>query len=146
MVIAIPETYRGIIGSASGSLRHPDLDWTLGAYVCHVADNLHVWAQWLAGAAIHDELVVPGYDEALLGAARFYPRVPVGGAIWQLQQATASWQAAVLLARERGITLEHESRGPQSADDVVRSNAHDAFHHGWDIRRIVDHAEKSWPG
>jgi hypothetical protein len=23
---------------------------------------------------------------------------------------------------------------------VVRSNAHDAFHHSWDIRRIVEHA------
>jgi hypothetical protein len=140
MVLGTADAYETAIGSADGSLAHPDLGWTVGGYVCHVADNLQIWAQWLAGAALADEVRVPGYEEAVLGEARFYTRVPLRGALWQLRQATRSWREAVVLARDRRVVLDHETRGPQSADDVVRSNAHDAFHHGWDIRRIVEHA------
>jgi hypothetical protein len=140
VVTGIPDAYENAIGSADGSLRHPDLEWNLGAYVCHVADNLHIWSQWLAGAALWGELRVPGYEEGQLGAARFYLRVPVRGALWQLRQATSSWRGAVAVARAKDVTLQHETRGSQSIDDVARSNAHDAFHHGWDIARIIDHA------
>jgi hypothetical protein len=139
-VTGIPESFAQLIGSADGSLRHPDLDWTIGAYVCHVADNLHIWAQWLAGAALAGEARVPGYEERDLGDARFYTRVPVGGALWLLGQAIAPWREAVTVARAHDVVLQHESRGPQSVHDVVRSNAHDAFHHGWDITRTVAHA------
>jgi hypothetical protein len=143
MVLGTAHSYEVIIGSAPGSLRHPDLGWTVGGYVCHVADNLRIWAQWLAGAALHGEPGVPGYEEDLLGQARYYVRVPVGGALWALRQATQSWHQAVDVARAKGVVLEHETRGPQSADDVVRSNAHDAFHHGWDLRRIIAHNGRS---
>jgi hypothetical protein len=139
MVLGAADSYELIIGSAPGSLGHPDLGWTLGGYVCHVADNLHIWAQWLAGACLHGEVGVPGYEEEVLGTARYYVRVPVGGALWQLRQATRSWHESVEMARAGGVVLEHETRGPQSADDVVRSNAHDALHHGWDISRIIDY-------
>ena len=139
MVLGTADRYQTAIGSAPGSLGHPDLGWPIGGYVCHVADNLHIWAQWLAGAALHREAGVPGYEEDVLGQARYYVRVPVGGALWQLRQATQSWHESVTMARAGGVVLEHETRGPQSADDVVRSNAHDAFHHGWDIGRIIDY-------
>jgi hypothetical protein len=145
LVLGIADAYRATIGPLQGGLRHPDLGWTLGAYVCHVADNLHIWAQWLAGAAVGGEVRVPGYEEAELGEARFYNRVPIVGALWQLDQATVSWRTAVELARAADVVLAHETRGPQSADDVARSNAHDAFHHGWDIRRIVEHATGGEP-
>jgi hypothetical protein len=139
MVVGIPDAYESAIGTADGALRHPQLGWPLGGYVCHVADNLHIWAQWLAGAALRNEAAVPGYDEVLLSEARYYTRIPVGGALWQLRQATHSWQQAVAAARAAGVVLAHETRGPQSASDVVRSNAHDAYHHGWDIGRILAH-------
>ena len=32
------------------------------------------------------------------------------------------------------VTLVHPERGEQTLIDVVRSNAHDAYHHGWDIK------------
>jgi hypothetical protein len=113
-VMGTPDSYARRIGSADGSLRHPDLDWNVGAYVCHVADNLHIWAQWLAGAALAGEASVPGYEERLLGDARFYVRVPVGGALWQLRQATRPWHEAVTVALAHDVVLAHESRGPQS--------------------------------
>jgi hypothetical protein len=142
-VLALPDTFDDLIGSADGSLRHPDLDWTVGAYVCHVADNLHIWAQWLAGAALAGEAGVPGYEERDLGDARFYTRVPVGGALWLLRQATRPWHDAVMVAQAHDVVLAHASRGPQSVHDVVRSNAHDAFHHGWDIGRILEYARRT---
>jgi hypothetical protein len=139
-VLALPDRFAHLIGSADGSRRHPDLEWNVGAYVCHVADNLHIWAQWLAGAALAGEARVPGYEEKDLGDARFYTKVPVGGALWLLRQATRPWHEAVTVALAHDVVLAHESRGPQSVHDVVRSNAHDAFHHGWDIGRILDYA------
>jgi hypothetical protein len=139
-VLGVPDSFEQLIGSADGSLSHPDLEWNVGAYVCHVADNLHIWAQWLAGAALAGEARVPGYEERMLGDARFYTRVPVGGALWLLRQAIDPWRAAVTVALAHDVVLQHESRGPQSVHDVVRSNAHDAFHHGWDITRIVQYA------
>jgi hypothetical protein len=137
--MGVPDAYQSMIGQADGALRHPDLGWPLGGYVGHVADNLHIWAQWLAGAALREEVAVPGYDEALLGEARYYARMPVAGALWQLRQATQSWHGAVTLAQALDVVLAHETRGPQSVADVVRSNAHDAFHHAMDIRRILAH-------
>lgn len=137
-MIGVPDRYEATVGTAAGSLRHPDLGWTLGAYVCHVGDNVHIWAQWLAGAALGGEVVVPGYEERLLGEARHYNRVPVQGALWQLREAVASWLRAVELARADRVVLQHETRGPQTAGDVVRSNAHDAYHHGWDLTRIIE--------
>jgi hypothetical protein len=145
-VLALPDRFSDLIGTSDGFLRHPDLDWTVGAYVCHVADNLHIWAQWLAGAAFAGEDGVPGYEERDLGDARFYTRVPVGGALWLLRQATRPWHDAVTVAQAHDVVLQHASRGPQSVHDVVRSNAHDAFHHGWDIQRILDYAGDAGPG
>jgi hypothetical protein len=145
-VSEMPDSFERLVGAYPASLRHPDLEWPIGAYVCHVADNLHIWAQWLAGAALYGEAQVPGYEEELLGEARFYNRVPVGGSLWQLRQAAASWREAVGAARTEGVVLHHETRGPQSVSDVVRSNAHDAFHHRWDIGRIIDHPGNGGPG
>jgi Mycothiol maleylpyruvate isomerase N-terminal domain len=139
IVMGAPESFASVIGTAHGSLSHPDLGWTIGAYVCHVADNLHIWSQWLAGAARHGEEAVPGYEEVDLGEARLYNLVPVGGALWLLRRATLSWDDAVAQALLRKVVLQHATRGPISAGDVVRSNAHDAFHHGWDIGRIIQH-------
>jgi hypothetical protein len=82
----------------------------------------------------------PGYEERDLGDARFSTRVPVGGALWLLRQEIGPWREAVTVARAHDVVLQHESRGPQSVNDVVRSDAHDAFHHGWDITRIVRYA------
>jgi hypothetical protein len=145
IVMGSPDSYRRTIGSASGGLGHPDLGWTLGAYVCHVGDNLGIWAQWLAGAALESETAVPGYDDVELSRARYYTRVPLGGSLWHLEQATNSWSTATGLALAGKVVLNHETRGPQSATDVIRSNAHDAFHHEWDISRIISYNSASQP-
>jgi hypothetical protein len=42
---------------------------------------------------------------------------------------------AVWLAAERNVVLQHPERGPQTVQDVALTNAHDAYHHVWDIER-----------
>jgi hypothetical protein len=139
LVAAIADRYTELLAGTDGRARHPDLDWNAGAYVCHVGDNLRIWAERLAGAAGGDATAVPGYDADLLGRARDYNLVPVDGALWSLYRAARGWIDAVDLATHAEVVLRHAGRGEQRVDDVVSNNAHDAFHHGWDIQRSLEH-------
>ncbi len=135
LVAGIPARYAELLIGTDGRQRHPDLTWTAGAYVCHVVDNLRIWAERLAGALLGGSRQIPGYNENLLAQARAYHDVPLVGALWSLQHATLQWKEAVELALQDDVVLLHARRGEQRADDVVRNNAHDAHHHEWDIRR-----------
>jgi len=137
IMAAIPARYAALLGDNDGSQRHPDLAWSAGAYVCHVTDNLRIWAERLAGCALGGHRHVSGYDENLLARARAYERVPIAGALWSLRHAVDNWTEAVDLALRGRIVLIHAERGAQTALDVVRNNTHDAYHHEWDIHRSV---------
>jgi hypothetical protein len=78
--------------------RHHDLTWSALAYVCHITDNLRIWAERLAGTALGSTSIVSPYDGDLLARARANEGVPVEGAL-------------------------------------AVTNAHDAYHHVWDIER-----------
>lgn len=138
IVRATPQRYADLLSGRDATRRHPDLSWSAGAYVCHVTDNVRIWAERLAGAAASgDGATVPGYDERLLGEAREYNLVPVAGALWALARAARDWLDAVELAAASDVVLVHAGRGPLTAADVARANAHDAWHHEWDIRRTL---------
>lgn len=98
LVAGIPARYAELLTGTDGRQRHPDLTWTTGAYVCHVVDNLRIWAERLAGALLGGSRQIPGYNENLLAQARAYQDVPLAGALWSLQHATRQWQEAVELA------------------------------------------------
>ena len=57
-IAMIPESYEELIGASDGSHRGAGLDWSSLEYVCHVTDNLRIWAERLAAAAlnVHDAL------------------------------------------------------------------------------------------
>jgi hypothetical protein len=137
LVGAVPARYREVLAGCDGSERHPDLSWSAVAYVCHVADNLRIWAERLAGLARGAEGPVGGYDENELAAARRYPEVFLGGALWSLERAAVDWQTAVVLAAEAEVVLVHPDRGAMPVLDAARTTAHDAHHHAWDLERIV---------
>jgi len=137
LIARVPVRLAEMLADTDGSQRHPDLHWTAGAYVCHVTDNLRIWAERLAGAALGGSQQVPGYDENLLARARDYERVPLAGALWSLECAARDWQEAVHLALASDAVLLHAGRGEQRVADVARNNAHDAHHHAWDIRRSM---------
>lgn len=138
IIAAVPARYADLLRGRDGSQRHPDLDWSAGTYVCHVTDNLRIWAERLVGAALGDSGQVAPYDNDLLAHARAYQHVPVEGALWSLEHAVDDWKEAVTLALEKGVVLIHPERGEQTVLDVVRNNAHDAHHHEWDIQRSIE--------
>jgi hypothetical protein len=137
LIGTIPARYADVLRGHDGSERDPSLAWSAGAYVCHVTDNLRIWAERLAGAALGASGQVSAYDSDLLARARAYDGVPLQGALWSLGHAVADWQEAMALAVARGVVLAHPERGEQSVLDVARTNAHDAHHHDWDIRRSL---------
>jgi hypothetical protein len=136
-VSGLPGTYVLLLEGATGDERHPELSWSVSAYVCHVGDNLRIWGERLAGVAAGASPTVGGYDENALAEARGYDRIPLSAALWSLSRSVAGWQRAVALSRRTGVVLIHPERGELSLSDVVLSNAHDGFHHGWDIERSL---------
>ncbi|GAB3434878.1 hypothetical protein [Flindersiella endophytica] len=133
----IPAAYANRLAGATGTEKHPDLAWTVTAYVSHVADNLRGWAERLTGGYLAGDRRVPGYDPDLLSRARHYDDLSLAGALWSLQWAVAAWSEAVEAALAADTVLLHITRGVQRAEDVARNNAHDAHHHLWDIGRIL---------
>lgn len=133
----VPAQYAALLGAAAGTERHPDLTWPVGAYVCHVADNLHIWAERLAGAAAGVKVVAP-YDQDELAAARSYTAVPLAAALWSLGRGLGDWREAVSQVPRRGVVISHRERGEMHLEDVARAVAHDASHHAWDIGRSLE--------
>ncbi|MET7737710.1 hypothetical protein ABZT02_41370 [Streptomyces sp. NPDC005402] len=141
ILLGLPAQFRALLDGCTGQEHHPDLSWGPTAYVCHVADNLRAWAEGLAaGVRLSAEVAVPGYDPDLLAKARRYDRIAPAAALWSLERAAAAWSEAVTAALHEDVVLQHAARGVQRAEDVARNNAHDAFHHVWDIRRILEYA------
>ncbi len=133
----LPEVYGRILAGATGAERHPDLSWSTGEYVCHVADNLRIWAERLMGADGGGPALVVAYDENELARARNYASIALSAARWSLERAVADWGQAVGGSDVAGILLVHPDRGGQTLTDVAVSNAHDAEHHRWDIERSL---------
>jgi hypothetical protein len=80
------------------------------------------------------------YDDNLLAAARSYPDIPLGAALWSIERAHGDWEVAVAGVAREGIVVVHRERGEMLLEDIARSVAHDAFHHAWDIRRSLEAA------
>ncbi len=138
-VAAVPTTYGLLLAEATGAERHPDLAWSVGEYVCHVADNLRIWAERLMGVVGGGPLQVGGYDEMALARARNYPNIPLPAALWSLRRSVDEWLLAVDRSEPTGVVLIHPERGAQTLAEVAASNAHDAEHHRWDIERSLAH-------
>jgi hypothetical protein len=136
-VTATAERYEQLVGAADGTQRHPDLEWSVRAYVCHVADSLRIWAERLASASLGDRGAVANYNQDRLAIARSYEDVGIRGALWSLTRAVGDWQAAVALASEANAVVLHEELGAMSVLDAVRIRAHDVEHHAKDIERSL---------
>jgi hypothetical protein len=136
-VLELPVAFRQVVGRREDSPRHPDLTWSAKAYVCHVADNLRIWAERLEAHVNGDTAPVVPYDENLLAAARKYELIswPVTWAA--LDASVSAWVRTAQHARRAAVTLRHPDRGLLTTDDVISTNCHDACHHLWDVRRII---------
>lgn len=137
VMAGVPARFRAAVGSSDGSLVGPGLTWSVTAYVCHVADNLRIFAERLVGVARSGNPQIVAYDQDDLAVVRDYHSIAVEGALWSLERAVSDWLAAVDIARAADVVMEHPERGRYTLVDVVSSNAHDALHHEFDIRRAL---------
>jgi hypothetical protein len=133
-----PDAFDGSLAGATGLERIQDLTWSATGYVCHVTDNLRIWEERLMRAVLGGSMQVMGYDDNLLAKARRYDAIPLQEALLSLRQSVDDWLRAVAASDRHGTVLVHPDRGPLGLNDVVHSNSHDAFHHQWDIERILD--------
>ena len=138
LISEVPTSYEQILVSATGAERHPDLGWSVGAYVCHVADNLHIWAERLAGPKAGAGGVIGAYDQDLLGVARAYEKISLAAAKWSLRRAVGEWLEVVARSGSIEVLLIHPERGGLTLEDIACANAHDAHHHLWDIQRSLE--------
>jgi hypothetical protein len=132
-----PDRLSSQLTGSDGRAHHPDLGWNATGYVAHVADNLRIWSEQLAGVLAGGDAHVPGYDEKVLAEARHYNDIPVASTLWAVRQSVGSWATTMRAALEHGVLLLHAGRGDQRAADVLMSNTHDLYHHEWDIGRCL---------
>jgi hypothetical protein len=137
MMAGMPARFHDAVGSADGTEVGAGLRWSVTAYVCHVADNLRIFAERMVGVARGGGTRVAAYNQDDLGEVRDYDSVAVQGALWSLERAVSDWLAAVAMAHAFDVVFDHPERGRFSWADVVSSNLHDATHHEFDIRRIL---------
>ncbi len=137
VVANLPDSLRELLSGSTGSERRPDLEWSVGAYVCHIADNLRIWAERLVGVSEGTVAEVCRYDENELAHARHYDGIPLVAASWALSRSVTDWCYAVRNSPQSGSVMVHPERGVLTLTDVAVSNAHDGRHHRWDIETIL---------
>ena len=133
----MPDAVEKLVSDANGTEHLPDLGWNVSGYVAHMTDNTRIWSERLIAVVRGADPHVVPYDPDLLAQARHYNEVALQGATWSFRIAVANWLAAVEEADPAEVLMLHSARGAMELTDVVASNAHDAFHHRWDMARIL---------
>ena len=133
----LPDRYARLLEGRDGATRHPDLTWSVGAYVCHVSDNLRIYAERMWSAAQTEQLRIEAYDQDDLASVRKYEHIPLDTALWTLSREADAWCEAFEAAVGRDATFLHPERGPQTFSELAQTAVHDAVHHEWDIRRSL---------
>src|SRR5437899_391948 len=86
VLTGIATRYGELLAGRDGNDRTAELTWSAKAYVWHVADNVRIWSERLAGLAIAGDAAVHPYDADLLAAARCYETLPLIGGLWSLER------------------------------------------------------------
>jgi hypothetical protein len=133
----LPDSIDELLTGATGTEGLPELGWNVSGYISHMTDNTRIWAERLVAVARGSDAHVVPYDPDLLAESRHYNDVALQGATWSLHIAVENWLSAVDEADPAGIVMLHSERGAMELSDVVASNAHDAYHHRWDLTRIL---------
>jgi hypothetical protein len=146
IVTDAPRRFDALVTGKSGGARHPDLQWTVAGYVCHIADSIRIWAERIAGAVLTQAHQVASFDHDLLAEARRYDDIDLRTALWSLRRSVDDWRAALQLAQHTHFEMVHDEVGRLSLTDVIRIRAHDVVHHAWDVTRILEITRQSGRG
>ncbi|MCV7191709.1 DinB family protein [Mycolicibacterium brumae] len=116
--------------------RIDELAWSVGEYICHVADNESIWVERFTGLPAMAEPRVAPYDQDALAAARHYPEIPFESAMGAMRRARAAFVSAAYMTPQE-LTFFHPEPGAITVLDALRLAIHDSHHHLWDVRRIT---------
>ena len=95
LITDVPDRYTRLLESQDGSsVRHPSLVWSVGAYVCHVADNPRIWAERMWTSLQAKDVHIEAYDQDELASVRKYAYIPFPTALWTLSHAVSMWHEA----------------------------------------------------
>lgn len=137
LILDAPRRFAELLDGADGSVRHPDLTWSVKAYVCHVADNLRGWAERIRSGTASGQTLLRPVDPDDMAAIRGYEHMPLETALWSLKHSASIWADAVAGSGGLHVEFTHPTRGQQSLAELVLTVAHDTAHHEWDIRRSL---------
>jgi hypothetical protein len=137
LMSGLPDSIDTLVAGARGTERRPELGWNVAGYIAHMTDNTQIWAERLITVSRGGDPRVVPYDPDLLAQARHYDTVGLYGATWSFRNAVETWRRAVDEAARARVVIAHAARGEMELFDVVASNAHDAYHHRWDVSRIL---------
>lgn len=132
-----PARLRGLVQHDDQRRCHPELQWTVSGYLCHIGDSIRIWSERIACVALGHDGPVAVYDQDQLAVARHYDDIDVRTALWSLERAVLDWRAALALTDRASFTMLHEEMGAMSLRDVVTIRAHDVAHHTYDVERIL---------
>jgi len=108
--------------------------WSASRYVWHTVDVLRFGTERLWTLSADPAFGVPAWDENVMADVRSYDQLsPVVGLI-ALIAAAHSWRTAAMEAPHEEHT-PHPEAGAICAFDVVQRNAHEVWHHLWDVQR-----------
>ena len=137
LILDAPRRYAELLDGADGNTRHPDLTWSITAYVEHVSDNLRNWAERIVSGVAAGQTTLRPTDADILAATRGYESMPLATALWSVGHSVNIWADAMAASAGQDIMFSHPTRGEQSLTELVLTVAHDTAHHEWDIRRSL---------
>ncbi len=137
LILDAPRRYAELLDGADGSVRHPDLTWSVTMYVEHVSDNLRNWAERIMSAVAAGQTTLRPTDQDVVAAARGYESMPLATALWSMKHSANIWADAMAASAGQEIVFSHPTRGQQSLVELILTVAHDTAHHEWDIRRSL---------
>jgi hypothetical protein len=133
LVVDSPTAFRDV-GDRPDATKRPEPEvWSPAEYLWHMVDVIRIGTERLWIAMLDPDAGIPCWDaDALAGVRRYSALSPKVG-LRALHEAVESWRAAAGQISPE-TTVEHPEFGTLSAADIIRRNAHEVRHHGWDIQ------------
>jgi hypothetical protein len=108
--------------------------WSASRYVWHTVDVLRFGAERFWTLSVDPSFGVPAWDENVMAEHRAYDQLSPFVGLVAMISAAETWRTAALEA-PRDVRTPHPEAGTIDAFDLVQRNAHEVWHHLWDVQR-----------
>ena len=108
--------------------------WSASRYVWHTVDVLRFGAERFWTLSVDPAFGVPAWDENTMAEHRAYDQLSPFVGLVAMISAAETWRTAALEA-PRDVATPHPEAGSIDAFALVQRNAHEVWHHLWDVQR-----------